>query len=175
MLWIVLVIGALFVAAPHVYESLHAPRTFGDHYVTGELRMLRHARRAADGELVNHGTYTLYYQSGQQEMVGEYENGVRVGPWRWFYPDGRPKAQCRYVAGRGGYTAWTEDGALLMQGQLDDAKRTGAWTEYFPSGQKAIEGEYVEDRQHGWWTYWREGEPQPAMRILWENGRRVEG
>lgn len=175
MLRITLALAALFVAAPHVYEALHAPSTFGDHYVTGELRMLRYARRAADGELVNDGTYTLYYQNGQAEMVGEYEDGVRQGHWRWFYSDGRPKAECRYVDGRGAYTAWTEEGALVLQGYLDDEERTGAWTEYFPGGQKAMVGEYRHGRQHGWWTYWREGETEPAMRIRWDEGRRVEG
>jgi hypothetical protein len=175
VIWIVLVIGALFVAVPHVYEALHPPSTFGDHYVTGELRMLRYARRAADGELVNDGSYTLYYQDGQPELEGEYVDGVRQGLWRWFYEDGTPKAQCRYVDGEGPYTAWYENGQLLLQGQLDGEKRVGEWTEYARSGEKAIQGAYVDDTQHGWWTYWREGDPEPAFRIRWDHGQRVEG
>jgi len=175
MLRIALLIGALFVAAPHVHQVFNEPQAFGDHYVSGQLRLLRHAKRAPDGQLVNHGTYTLYYEGGQKELEGEYVEGVREGPWHWFYENGRRKAECQYRDGQGVYTAYYEDGRLLQKGAYRDDQRTGSWVEYFESGSKAIEGDYVDDQQHGWWTYWRDGEAPPAMRIRWERGERVEG
>lgn len=170
----ILVIALCFLVAPFVYERFNQPRVYGDHYVSGQAKVLRTAKRGSGGELVSHGPYVAYYESGQEEMAGEYVEGVRDGLWQWWYPDGRKKAECHYVDGIGEFRSWYESGRPLHVGKYDNEQRTGTWVEYFESGGKHMEGAYLDDQQHGVWTYWEEGESQPAFRIRWNRGERVE-
>ena len=170
---LLLVVAALFLVAPHVREAFNEPRTYGDHYVSGQLRVTREAKRGPGGSLVNHGDYSSFYENGQVEMTGRYENGERVGKWRWFYENGQRKAECDYDDGEGVYRSWYPSGARLHEGWLSNEKRVRDWVEFFESGAKAMEGGYVDDLQHGTWTYWEEGRSNPAFRIEWKYGERV--
>jgi hypothetical protein len=41
----------------------------------------------------------VYYQNGQMEYVGHFENGVENGVWTYYYEDGTKKSQETWVNG----------------------------------------------------------------------------
>lgn len=62
----------------------------------GELKMRGHY---LDNALeVPHGEFTYFYQNGQIESKGKYENGAKIGVWERFNPNGVAKAE-RYYSG----------------------------------------------------------------------------
>ncbi|MCO6481224.1 MAG: hypothetical protein J5I62_00375 [Flavobacteriales bacterium] len=47
-------------------------------------------------------------------MFGQFHKGERTGRWTWFYANGKPNRQGRYIAGRpvGVWRYWKPDGSL---------------------------------------------------------------
>jgi len=48
---------------------------------------------------LRHGWYVRYFEGGRPEQVGAYHDGLRVGTWTRFYPDGSVRAQAQFDAG----------------------------------------------------------------------------
>lgn len=66
------------------------------YFVQGELKMRGHF---VDNELsVQHGEFSYFYQNGQLESKGRYENGAKIGVWERWNPNGSPKAE-RFYSG----------------------------------------------------------------------------
>lgn len=66
------------------------------YFVGGELKMQGHY---TDQTLETpHGDFAYYYQNGQIESKGSFENGAKIGVWERFNPNGSPKAE-RYYSG----------------------------------------------------------------------------
>lgn len=62
----------------------------------GELKMRGHY---VDNALtVPHGAFTYFYQNGQVESEGEFENGAKIGVWERWNHNGIAKAE-RYYSG----------------------------------------------------------------------------
>ncbi|MFK7896075.1 MAG: hypothetical protein AB8G23_09585 [Myxococcota bacterium] len=53
---------------------------------------------ASSGGL-RHGWYAKYAESGQPVSVGEYRDGLRVGVWTRFYPNGSVRMQAEFAEG----------------------------------------------------------------------------
>ncbi|MDP6538341.1 MAG: hypothetical protein QF903_04365 [Planctomycetota bacterium] len=72
--------------------------------------------RMANGERVS------TYEGGAERERASWEDGVREGPCRRWYPDGTLKAEGRYEAGRksGPWRFYAADGTL-------DAERSGTY------------------------------------------------
>lgn len=62
----------------------------------GQLKMRGHY--IDDALEVPHGTFSYYYQNGQLESQGKFENGAKIGVWERFNPNGSAKAE-RYYSG----------------------------------------------------------------------------
>lgn len=71
-----------------------------------------------------------YYANGQVQAECAVHEGVREGPCRRFWPDGKPQAEGSYVDGRmsGAWTFWNEDGT-------EDRSRSGEYA----AGERAGE------------------------------------
>lgn len=66
------------------------------YFVQGELKMRGHF---IDNALkVPHGEFSYFYQNGQLESKGRYENGAKIGVWERWNPNGTPKAE-RFYSG----------------------------------------------------------------------------
>lgn len=64
------------------------------YFLSGELKM---DGWYADEEMqVEQGLFTYFYQSGQIESVGEYQEGVKVGIWKRFDSNGTEKPEKVY-------------------------------------------------------------------------------
>ncbi|MGB1032303.1 MAG: toxin-antitoxin system YwqK family antitoxin [Flavobacteriales bacterium] len=48
------------------------------------------------GKLMENGEFTFYYPNGNVESKGMYSLGVKVGNWRRYTQDGKPKADRYY-------------------------------------------------------------------------------
>lgn len=65
------------------------------YFVNGDLKMVGTAKNTND--LINHGEFVYYYQSGAVESRGKFSNGVKDGIWQRFAPDGRVKSERIYT------------------------------------------------------------------------------
>jgi antitoxin component YwqK of YwqJK toxin-antitoxin module len=75
------------------------------------------------------GPSVARFAGGKVSAAGDWEQGVRVGVWRYFHADGTPFAEGSYTRGR----------------------RTGAWVERRSHGKLRVEATYVDDRLDGPW------------------------
>jgi antitoxin component YwqK of YwqJK toxin-antitoxin module len=86
------------------------------------------------GKKVQNGACTTWYENGQPQMQGQYQDGKRVGQWTW----------------------WHSNGMKQLAGRFDVDRKTGQWTWWHANGLKSIEGNYQSDRPAGIWNWWDE-------------------
>lgn len=96
------------------------------------------------------GTWTSWHENGVRSKEAEYREGVLVG---WF-------------------RQWDPEGQLVYAGRHDDrGEMHGAWTRWWPNGRKRSEWEMRHGSPHGAVeAWWENGERK--LRGHRENGRR---
>jgi len=77
-------------------------------------------------------------------LTGKYLNGLRVGKWLSFYPDGKVKEMANYAMGalHGLYQLYTNDGKVQISGSYVAGKKNGTWV--MKGGKQ--EDEYTDDQ-----------------------------
>ena len=79
-------------AAPPVAEKPAPPKDevkiSKELWPNGKLKYSYEMRRGADGKWGRNGIGRAYYDTGALEREGTYRDGVRVGQWKYFKPDG---------------------------------------------------------------------------------------
>ena len=79
------------------------------------------------------GHYKAVGSNGTRLVEGRYSNGVRVGHWTVFWPNGFQPYE---------------------SGEFDnDGKKTGLWNENEFNGRNIAHGYYHEDKKTGKWIY----------------------
>ncbi|MBA2480340.1 MAG: redoxin family protein [Planctomycetes bacterium] len=78
------------------------------------------------------GAWTYWFDNGQRQAAGSWENDKQVGEWSWWYANGQLKQRGQYAPG---------------------GKRIGQWQHWHDNGKPASVGSYDADRQHGLWRY----------------------
>jgi MORN repeat variant len=69
----------------------------------GKLKYSYEMRRGADGKWGRNGIGRAYYDTGTLEREGPYRDGVRVGQWKYYKPDGTlDRTEDRGMDGQGG-------------------------------------------------------------------------
>jgi hypothetical protein len=63
-------------------------RPMKEFWPNGQLKFFNEMRRGADGKWGKNGLGRAYYQNGTLEREGRYRDGVRVGVWTYYNPDG---------------------------------------------------------------------------------------
>ena len=96
------------------------------------------AQMVVTGEDKQHGPIRSWYQNGQAKMVGNLDDGVRVGRFVW----------------------WHENGSKQSMGSYDKAgRKIGQWIWWHDNGVKSIVGQYEDDKPAGKWQWWdRDGQ-----------------
>src|SRR5262245_55961344 len=86
-------------------------------YESGSTRIERQVLKLSDDQLVNHGKFTEYYESGQKFAEGEYDNGVHNGTWTFWYDNGQICKVVTFDKGRanGKWDVFREDGTLAAK------------------------------------------------------------
>ncbi len=87
---------------------------------------------SSNGDLREKVVEEKYYENGQQEMRGEFKNGVRHGKWIYWFEDGRK---------------WTESA-------YENDMRVGQSVVWRNSGLKNYEGMYSKGKPHGTWVFY---------------------
>ena len=109
-----------------------------------------------DGKL--HGTCADYSDTGKMSALATYSYGIKEGPSRWYYTNGKPAMEQHYVNGElyGTTTSWGPDGKVTQYGNYKHNQKDGEWKEYYTGGQIKSEGSYVADEKTGTWKYYDE-------------------
>ena len=107
---------------------------------------------------------------------GDFSNGRKIGVWKTFYPDGKPKSEITFENGRpkgpyktyfangqleedgnwsltknyGTFKRFYEDGTVHQEFEFNaTGKRTGTQKYYHPNGKLAIEGNWDGGKESG--------------------------
>lgn len=77
-----------------------------------------------------------------------YKDGVRQGPARSYYPNGKLWKENNFVDGKldGVAQIFFRNGKVKRETNYSAGKRDGKYTEYFKSGNPKLEVEYLDDR-----------------------------
>lgn len=110
-----------------------------------------------DGKL--NGKKIIYYLNDQLEAgkmnvlsITNYENDLRQGNFKEFYPTGKVKLTGAYVHG----------------------EREGEWVEYYNTGQVMTRMRFKRDVLHGWSYYYDKNGTQ-LSKTMWRDGFKLEG
>ncbi|NBO60621.1 MAG: hypothetical protein EBU82_06585 [Flavobacteriia bacterium] len=87
----------------------------------GELKI---AQLDTYKDSVLHGPHTAYFSSGKMKENGRYENGLKVGIWETYHPEGTVASRLKYRKGKAyGYCiAYDENGTELYRSYWLDGK-----------------------------------------------------
>lgn len=77
------------------------------------------------------------YSDNQKIEEGNYKDSWKVGLWKSYYPNGKPKSEIHYDMGRpmGKYKLYYENGQLEEAGNWKRTKNTGDFKRYYPNGK----------------------------------------
>ena len=97
---------------------------------------------------VEHGFSYALYPNNQIQRMGYLTHGKRIGPWRFYFPDG----------------------TLYTKVQYDDGSETGQSVAYFRNGNVNYVRWYAKGVQHGSaTTFYEDGATH--LHQMWNNGR----
>jgi hypothetical protein len=130
-----------------VEEAAKDAEIVEEYWPNGQLRLRKGVVRDPDGTLVNHGTYTRWYQNGQKEYEAVFVLGKKQGIARRWHPNGRQWMEERYDHGQrhGVSFAWDENGRKRKEEQYFDGKPHGTWTVWDKNGRIEWQGSF----EHG--------------------------
>jgi hypothetical protein len=104
--------------------------------------------RAARG-----ATFVSRFPNGRPSVAGSYDAaGLRTGPWRFWFEDGRPSRELEFLEG----------------------VREGSAREWHPNGIQAADGSYTAGRRDGRWRFWDQRGKLEAD-VSYRDGVRVSG
>ncbi|MBI3511666.1 MAG: toxin-antitoxin system YwqK family antitoxin [Bacteroidetes bacterium] len=109
-----------------------------------------------DGKGQQQGHWKEYYDTGELKGEGEYKDGVKVGPWKFYYSDGKTDQEGKYDnKGRpeGNWKWYFENGQILRDETYSDGLRNGTLTDYDEKGNIITQGEYVDGLKEGHWFF----------------------
>ena len=109
------------------------------------------------------GNFRVYNEKGEESGGALYDNDVlvgegmidslgrRIGDWKLFYPDGKVRAQGKYVSGlrEGNWTYFFGNGKTEQTGVYKLDWPTGVWKWYYVNGQLHREEQYRNGKEDG--------------------------
>lgn len=76
------------------------------------------------------GEFELNFENGTPALRGQFEDKMRAGQWKHYYPNGQ----------------------LMAEGIYNLGEKVGQWTFYYPNGKVKASGDYIENLKEGDWT-----------------------
>lgn len=84
--------------------------------------------------------YQSYFENGSVKIQGRLnQQGLRIGKWESFYPDGSPWSIGTYDTSgveNGLKKVWYENGQIRYQGVIKDGKQDGTWQFFDEKGKE---------------------------------------
>ncbi|MGA1195396.1 MAG: toxin-antitoxin system YwqK family antitoxin, partial [Candidatus Latescibacterota bacterium] len=93
------------------------------------------------GQVVRHGYFKAFYESGNPKTVGQYAHGMRSGLWTNWHENGQKQGEMDWVEGhpKGMVIEWYENGQKKNEGFWKDNGRHGLSTWWYDTGIKEKE------------------------------------
>lgn len=117
-----------------------------DGYVIGEGLL--------DAKNKRQGTWKEFYESGKLLAEGSYKDDVRIGEWKFYFPNGQLEQQGRFLVNGKADGTWNwyySNGKLRREETFDQGIETGRMTEYDESGEVMLIGTYAHGLKEGLW------------------------
>ena len=131
---------------------------------------LRHEGAYKDG--LRTGPWIYYFNDQSIEQKGSYVEDEPNGEWVWFYPNGDIWREESYLNGLedGLSIEYDTEGIVLAKGEFIDGFREGEWV--FISGDHREEGTFFEGERIGVWKHYYL-KPEESLRFEgeYDNGR----
>ncbi|MBS0207625.1 MAG: hypothetical protein JSS27_01600 [Planctomycetes bacterium] len=151
--------GLLPVAEPQTLQAQPGDvEVVQERYPNRKIKVERQVIRDASGDIVNHGQWTMWSETGRLMVRGECRNGARHGTWVRHFDAG--EASCLN-------NTWGKlfKAPFLATGTFVDGKLTGVWAIVDADERPVARWEYEQGLRHGksvWYfpdgNAWREVE-----------------
>ena len=107
-------------------------------------------------------TVNLQPDGSTKASEGNYEAGVQVGLWKFYYEDGTPFKEGSFTNGEisGFWKLYYPSGNLQEEGSYDKCERNGFWKFYYDDSGAQVEkeGNFDKGSKSGYWkTYKPDG------------------
>ena len=117
---------------------------------------------------VKDGKWTMWYENGKIYAEQFYKNGLSVGVWKNYNPDGSTSDIVDFEKGTAVY--YHKNGQIQSQGKItNQLAQEGKWTLYYENGQINAEGNYVNGKKDGTWT-WYDVKGKKTDEQVYQNG-----
>ena len=136
-------------------EGTHRSYDRDGNIISGKI--YRKGEVASEGLIDETGDYQgywkLYYDTGELQAEGEFENSRRIGDWVYYHKNGEVEHKAKFVDGlpQGKWTWYFDNGKLRREEYYRRGKEDGKVIEYDREGKIVVEGDYVSGLRDGDW------------------------
>lgn len=126
-----------------------------------------------------------FYANGAIKSTGKYDDGIKDGLWKYYYPNGKLSARLNFEKGslEGEQTYLSNmQGILAVENWKSDVQHDSSWY-YYPNGKLEKKGRFGEGLYEGNWVFYYEsgqlkrsgnywqGLPEGEWTFYFENGQ----
>ena len=141
----------IFISLMLLSSVVFAQKNYVNHYPNGEIK--------SKGKILDDSTKTgkwkFYFESGKLKAFGEFDKGVEIGLWSYYYPNGDIWKEESKI--NGNVTAWyIHPDEIEYKGSMKNSKMHGHWLFYYEDGKQQSEQFFNEGEKIAQWKYWYE-------------------
>ena len=140
---------------------------------TEKIQTVRDLKKFSDDSWIVDGVFAERYPNGQVYQQGKFQEGRRVGEWKFWHPNGKVAKVVNYKNGLedGMVIVYRADGTKNLVRSYKEGKKHGKWLSYDDTGEKENgQLEYKDDVRHGSSIDWyKTGERREE--IQFKNGK----
>ncbi len=137
----------------------HQPVEMQEQYFPdGSVSVRIEGRLDHQGNFVEHGTTTNFWENQKKKSQVNYVQGIRHGPRTAWYQSGQIWSHGAFVNGRedGTWTVWFQNGRKAQELHFDHGAWHGTETGWHINGVKKMQLEWVNGKRQGMLTFWDE-------------------
>lgn len=126
-------------------------------YDNGQLKEQFSVLETEEGSFIKDGDYKTWFDGGQSQSEGQYENGKMVGNWKTWFSNGQMESDLNYVRDTldGKFLRWYENGQKMSEGMKKMGIEVGPWTFWYENGQMSEKRNFDEvGKNEGLQTKW---------------------
>ena len=143
-----------------------------DYYMDGRLRM----EGTYDELGLKNGLFKSFYENGNPKSIGNYSNNSMNGNWKFFYPNGKDKAEILFQDLDFVFiNFWDSTGNKLLEGS--SGKFTWPVNENRFDYTYILKGEFLNGKRHGAWNFFGNffGLKEAQFKEVYEKGNFKKG
>jgi antitoxin component YwqK of YwqJK toxin-antitoxin module len=155
----------------------HEVWTVHDYYISNKIQMT--GTYKTKKLTARQGHFVYYYENGQKQSEGDFNNDQHEGQWTIWFENGQKKSAGNYIANNleGQWKYWYESGEKKSEGIYIRSNKDGIWNywykngqlesvevfkigiissskQYFKNGALHYTGEFLNGMRHGTWTFY---------------------